>query len=125
MLSNYLAEIWGISLVIVSLALIIKEKHLKKLFVTVENEDGLFFWGLVTFIMGLAMVLAHNVWVKNWTVIITIFGWASLLKGLALLFIPEIIKKYTKKVETFPYLSYCLMAVLIIGLILTYLGFTA
>ena len=40
-LSNYLAEIWGISLVVISLAFLIKEKHLKRLFAAIETEDNL------------------------------------------------------------------------------------
>jgi len=72
MLSNYLAEIWGISIVVVALALLIKDKHLKSLFAKIETEESLFCWGLVSFVIGLAMVLSHNIWISGWQVIITI-----------------------------------------------------
>jgi len=124
-LSNYLAEIWGISIVVVALALLIKEKHLKRLFSKVENEESLFCWGLVSFVIGLAMVLAHNIWVKNWQVVITIFGWASLLKGLAMLFLPEFTKNYVKKMENKSWLPIALVVAVFVGLALTYFGFKA
>lgn len=125
MLSNYLAEIWGISIVAVSLALLIKEKHLKRLFAKMETEENFFCWGLISFVIGAAMVLSHNIWVKNWQVIITILGWLALLKGLALLFCPEYMKKWAKKIENAPFLPFALVVAVFIGLALAYLGFTA
>lgn len=124
-LSNYLAEIWGISIVVISLALLIKERHLKRLFASMETEDNLFCWGLGSFVIGLAMVLAHNIWVENWQIIITIFGWASLLKGLSMLFLPELVRKCVKRMENAPFLPFALIISLFIGLVITYLGFTA
>jgi len=124
-LSNYLAEVWGISIVAISLALLIKEKHLKHLFVKIENEDNLFLWGFITLLIGIAMVLAHNIWVQNWQVIITILGWLSLLKGLTLLFLPEMMKRCAKKMENAPFLPFALVIAVFIGLAITYLGFTA
>jgi uncharacterized membrane protein len=125
MLSNYLAEIWGISIIVIALALLINETYLKRLFASMQNEDNLFFWGFVTFIIGIAMVLAHNVWVKDWQVIITIFGWASLLKGLYILFLPKLTVLWIKKIENQQWLPITLVVVIFIGLTLTYLGFTS
>ena len=124
MLSNYLAEVWGISIVVVSLAFLVNEKHLKRLFAAIENEENLFCWGFISFIIGIAMVLSHNIWVKNWQVIITIFGWLALLKGLAILFCPECMKKWAKKIENAPFLPFALVIAVIIGLVITYFGFT-
>ncbi|MCX6719598.1 MAG: hypothetical protein NTV36_00595 [Candidatus Staskawiczbacteria bacterium] len=123
--ANFLAEVWGISLVIVPLALLIKEKHIKRLFAKIETEESLFMWGVVSIVVGLLMVLSYNVWAKNWQVIITIFGWLSLIKGLSLLFLPELIKKYAKKIENNQWLPIGLVVAVFVGLILTYLGFTA
>lgn len=125
MLVNFLAEVWGISIVIVSFALLLNEKYLKTLFAEVENNATMLFWGVVTLVIGLAMVLSYNVWDKSWQVIITIFGWLSLIKGAAILFVPESIKKWTRKIESSSYLPYALVVAIIIGLVLTYFGFTA
>lgn len=125
MLSNYLAEIWGISIVVVCLALLIKETYIKRLFVSFEKEEDLFAWGLATFVIGLAIVLAHNVWVKNWQVVITIIGWVSLIKGLSILFFPELMKKWVKKMENAQFIPFLLVIGVLLGLAITYLGFTA
>jgi len=125
MLSNYLAEVWGISIVAVSLALLIKPKYLKTLFAEVENEATMLFLGMVNLIIGVAMVLAHNVWARNWQVIITILGWISLVKGLSVLFLPEYMKKWVKKMENQQWLPIALVILVFVGLIITYFGFTA
>lgn len=123
-LVNYLADIWGISIVVISLALLIKEGHLKQLFAKINTEESLFIWGFVTFVIGIAMVLAYNVWVQGWQVIITILGWLTLLKGLCLLFTPEVFKKWAKKIETAQFIPYALVVLVVIGLVITYFGFT-
>jgi len=124
-LSNYLAEVWGISIVAVSLALLVKEKHLKRLYASIETEENFFLWGLISLVTGVAMVLAHNVWVQNWQVIVTLLGWISLVKGLFILFFPELMKSCTKKLENKQLFPVILLVSLFIGLVITYLGFTA
>lgn len=124
-LSNYLAQIWGISLAIISLALLVKEKHLKRIFSAIETEQGFFVCGMVNLVIGVAMVLAHNIWVKDWQVVVTILGWISLVKGLSLLFIPETIKGVVKKMENSKFLPFALLVSVFIGLAITYFGFTA
>lgn len=123
-LSNYLAEVWGILIVVVSIALLVKDKHIKRLFEKIESEESLFCWGVASVLIGVSMILSHNLWVKSWQVIITIFGWISLLKGLSFLFVPELVKKWSKKLETSPFLPYALVVAVFVGLAVTYIGFT-
>jgi len=123
-ISNYLAELWGITIAVVSLALLIKPKRLEKLFAEVENEATMFFWGMVSLVIGIAMVLVHNVWVPNWRVAITILGWLTLVKGLDVLFFPEHMRKRWPKMENRQWVL-ILALLLFIGLVITYLGFTA
>ena len=124
-LVNYLAQVWGISIVVISLALLINEKHLKSLMAKIETDESLFLWGFVSLIIGLAMVLSYNVWSQTWQVIITILGWLALLKGICLLFMPQTMKKWAKSVGYQQWLPVYLVVLIFIGLAITYLGFTA
>lgn len=124
-LSNYLAQLFGILFVVVPLAFLLNGKNLKWLFSKIANEENLLCWGFAGFSAGLAIVLGHNVWVKDWPVVITILGWIALLKGLALMFTPDSIKKCCKKLENSPLLPFGLVVVIFAGLVIAYLGFTA
>ena len=42
--------------------------------------------GTLLFIAGVAIVRAHNRWVRNWAVLITILGWLSVGLGLVRMF---------------------------------------
>jgi uncharacterized membrane protein HdeD (DUF308 family) len=42
--------------------------------------------GVLMFAAGLAVVRAHNVWARNWTVLVTLTGWFLLLLGLIRMF---------------------------------------
>lgn len=45
--------------------------------------------GCLLFVAGLAVVRAHNVWSRQWPVVITLTGWAAMLAGLFRMFAPE------------------------------------
>jgi hypothetical protein len=42
--------------------------------------------GVLMFIGGLAIVRVHNHWSRNWTVLVTLTGWCSLMLGLVRMF---------------------------------------
>jgi hypothetical protein len=42
--------------------------------------------GVLFFVAGLAIVRAHNIWVRNWTVLVTLCGWFFLFLGLVRMF---------------------------------------
>jgi len=123
-LTNYLAQVWGITIVIASLSLILNQNYLKKIYSIFEDEKDSFFTGLLLFVAGIAIVLSHNLWVKNWRIIITLMGWFLLIKGFFILILPEVVKNLVKKIENKDWLPLCLLSALIFGLALTYLGFT-
>jgi hypothetical protein len=42
--------------------------------------------GVLMFVGGLAIVRAHNHWVRDWTVLVTLSGWFALLLGVLRMF---------------------------------------
>ena len=122
---NYIASLFGFSLVVIPLSLLVNPKNLARLSSHVEDGSNSFVWGIISFILGSAMLLNHNVWVSDWTVIITILGWLVFLKGVMLLFWPDVIKTRVQKVIKSQQLSVLLVIVVFIGLTLTYFAFTA
>lgn len=49
--------------------------------------------GYITFLLGLVTVIAHNVWLSDWRLAITILGWMTLLKGAIKIAFPAYINK--------------------------------
>jgi hypothetical protein len=47
---------------------------------------------MVLLICGVLMVMGHNVWVGDWRIIVTIVGWAVLLKSIVLILAPGILR---------------------------------
>jgi hypothetical protein len=45
--------------------------------------------GLLTMTAGLAVLLTHNLWVGDWRVLITIFGWLATIGGAARIALPQ------------------------------------
>jgi hypothetical protein len=74
--------------------------------------------GVIGFVAGLAIVRAHNVWTRNWTVLITLSGWMVLALGLVRMFAANRYQRATQGANsmTFMILEGCL---LIVALIIT------
>ncbi len=45
--------------------------------------------GLTWFMGGLAVVRFHNIWVRDWRVIVTLLGWMSVIAGLSRMAFPD------------------------------------
>jgi hypothetical protein len=54
-----------------------------------HNYALIFVAGVLTLTAGLAIVLAHNVWVGDWRLIITVFGWLGVIGGVARIVLPQ------------------------------------
>ena len=53
-----------------------------------------FISGFVTLIIGMLLVEYHNIWMRNWIVLITLVGWLSLVKGVMLIAYPRYISLF-------------------------------
>ena len=90
-------------------------------------RDPALFAAIVGLAMGLAMVVGHNGWTGGaLPVVVTLVGWWTAIKSLALLTLPQ--QTMTKVFETARYEQrfYGITAVtLVIGVYLTYASFSA
>ena len=49
--------------------------------------------GVLAMTAGLSIVNTHNVWVLNWTLIVTLFGWALFLGGASRIVAPRVVDR--------------------------------
>lgn len=124
-LSLFLAQFFGLYFVITSAVLFLRKKEIPKFSEDIiKNRELSFVAGAMTTILGLFLVLIHNVWVNGWAIIITILSWATLIKGVALMTVPE--KKFlkiTKKIVTSKSIVTISFVLMVVGLYLSAIGF--
>lgn len=125
LLSIFLAKTIGLYLVIVSTAFMLKVDEFKPVMLDMlKNPSLVLSSGILALILGILIVVTHNVWVMDWRVIITLLGWLTLLKGVIRLFYPEfVMKKATKCVENKTSYNIIMLITLLIGLTLLYFGY--
>ena len=125
--SIFFAQLLGPFFIIVAVGVLL---NLKQYLTIVEDFVGnaalLYLGGVFALLLGLVIVLFHNVWVTSWTLIITIMGWLSLIKGACLIVCPGM---FTKLSDVYKRNTAAMMVNLVIifalGVILTVMGYFA
>jgi hypothetical protein len=87
-LTIFLARFWG-GLFMILGGMSIGAGFLKRVIGYTEDRTITIATGYITMLLGLATVCAHNVWVWDWPIAITILGWATLLKGIEKIAFPD------------------------------------
>jgi hypothetical protein len=109
-----------------ALGLLISSKYYKKtLPELVDNSSYLILGGFMAIVFGFLILEYHNVWNSDWTQVITIFGWLSLLKGIILIVFPGMFAGYKSTMLKAENQKYLVIALILIGGFFAYFGFFA
>ena len=127
-LTIYLARFIGLFLLIVSVSMVLdRDSIIEMATALIDDRALLLIVGLIALGIGLAIVVGHNVWSGGlMPIVITLFGWSQLLRGLALLLLPaetQVAFFQVMRLEDFFYIYAGIP--LVIGAYLTYAGFTS
>jgi hypothetical protein len=127
LISVFLARLLGPYCIIVALGVLLNLKVYRKVMEDFfKNTALVYLGGVIALIIGLLVVLLHNVWAASWTVIITIFGWAGIIKGVWLIVLPKTVVKFVEAYQkNTALLVVHLVIVLVIGVALTFFGYLA
>lgn len=125
--SILIAKLIGLIYLVLGLGLVFNPRYYHKMFDDLLNDAPLtYISGLISLITGFLLVTFHNIWVNNWVVVITVFSWLLLGKGILLIVLPEIMKKISKGLfKTSNVFLVDGLIVLILGLVFAYFGFIA
>jgi uncharacterized membrane protein len=122
--SIVLAQILGIIFLALGLELLFKRKFVSvAMNEALEKPASLWIMGLIALLIGAVMVVIQCVWSADWRVVVTIIGWAALLKGLFILFCPHVTEKLYRKWNNEGFLMTGGAVATIIGLFLLYVSF--
>jgi uncharacterized membrane protein len=92
--STFLARLIGPVWAVLGVSLVINAKaytEMSREFVA--NRALVYLAGAFALTGGLAIVLTHNVWVADWRIIITLFGWVATLAGVSRLLFPDVVRR--------------------------------
>jgi len=86
----YIAQLLGLYLALSGVLMIVKEQATMVLVPKlVDSPPFLYFLGSLRVLIGLAIVLAHTMWVGTLGAVVIVIGWVTLLRGIAMLLLPS------------------------------------
>jgi len=124
-LTVFLARFIGLFTVLLVVALLVRGSA--SIAAAVADGQVMLVYAIISLAVGLAMILGHNVWSGGaLPVVVTSVGWLILAKGLMLLSVtPDALKQLFDHMQYGEHYYLYLMPSLVIGLYLTWAGFTA
>jgi hypothetical protein len=123
----FLSRLIGLYYLLVTLAAILHKQAVLTSVTRIAYDPGAaFLAGEIGVAIGLAIVLAHNVWSGGaLPVVVTLMGWITLVKSLLFLFLPNDVAAafFLKRLHYQEFYPFYMALCLVIGFYLTYGGF--
>jgi hypothetical protein len=89
-----------------------------------DSRALIYIAGLAAFLPGLAIVLVHNVWVFDWRLIVTLFGWLGLIGGIFRILFPQAVSEIGERMlSSGAAIVAGAIVVLAVGGVLTFYGY--
>ena len=117
-----LGKYFGIIFIILAIGILIHRNHITEVIDDILAHPALqFIAGLIPIILGTWIILVHNMWAYDWSVVVTIVGWLMLLGGIFRLWFFSVWLNLMKKHKaSAPLWGGIIM--LVIGVLLVYAG---
>jgi len=123
-LSLFLAKVVGCYFILAGLAIVTQKRHFNSLMlILAENIYQVYLLSFLPLIIGLLLIISHNVWVLDWRVIITITGWIVFSKGILWIFFTDYAKKTLSWWKNSIVLNITGLIAILLGACLVYHGF--
>ena len=119
--SIFFLKFYGYFFFLFAGALLISKKGMKVMIAASKDETHIMFAGMLSLIIGLPVIILHNIWTLDVLGFVTFIGWNSVVKGIVRIAFPSFV---VKKMESYNSESkvWLIIAVLI-GAGLMYCGY--
>jgi len=119
--SIFFLKFYGYFFFLFAGALLISKKGMKVMIAASKDETHIMFTGMLSLIIGLPVIILHNIWTFDVLGFVTFIGWISVVKGVVRIAFPSCV---VKKIESYNSESkvWLIIAVLI-GAGLMYCGY--
>lgn len=118
-------QIFSVVYVVVGIGMIVNPAFYRKMFSDfIENGGVLYMGGIMALVVGVLLVIFHNTWTKDWSVIITIIGWMALIKGVVILILPKAMISLARSIlQSNAFMKIEAVIAIVVGVLFAYLGF--
>jgi len=124
-ISIFLAKILGLYLVIISIAMFANVYKFEKIIKDMVSDNAMaFLTADLALIVGILLVVSHNIWQADWRVVITVLGWLTLFKGTIRIMFPQWTEEVSERLAQ-SHAIVCISATItiLVGIYLCYYGF--
>ena len=128
MSDSQIFKLFGLVYLAVGSGMLVNPEYYKNLFEEFMEKrcmTYLYLGGIMSLSIGYLLVIFHNVWAFEWGVIITIFGWLALIKGLVILVRPKVMISMIKAMTTEVFFKVMPVATTVLGVIFLVIGLWA
>lgn len=122
--SLLLEQIFGFYLLITAIIMVARASYFRQLINNLQGNNPLImFMAFFSLLLGIAMVVVHNLWFWNIEIIITLIAWSIVIKAILWLSIPERMLDLLRCVYNGPYYYFTAAFTAVIAILLLAHGF--
>ena len=127
--SRYIARLMGPVLLIIGIGMVMGmltegDAYSSLLKEFIGSRALIFVTGVLVLVAGLAIINAHNVWVPDWRVVITVLGWLFILRGFMNLVCPITVQNLgDRMIVSHPGVLAGAAVTIVLGAILSIMGY--
>jgi len=122
--SVFFAQLLALICLVTGIGMLADKERFRALYdEMMRSAPIMYLMGTCSLLLGYLIVSFHNIWVNNWTVLITVIGWIALAKGVVIIVAPNLVLNRARFWLTRMQLAGAVTFVL--GLVLGYFGFLA
>ena len=118
----FMAKLIALIYIPIGIAMLTGQIKAKDMFSSYEKSSAFtLFMGIFAVATGLVLITYHNIWVKDWPVLITLLGWIAVVEGVLFIAFPKPMLKMGKKISANEK-AWGIFAI-VFGLVFGYFGF--
>src|SRR3989344_5417483 len=122
----FLAQLWGPVISAVAIGVFVSRTYYIKIYRELEKDAlAVLLFGMVGMVVGIAHVLAHNVWGTFPQILVTLLGWSLLIKGTLFVVAPGFVDRAGDKWVSLKLIPLAGGLMLLAGAYLSWVGYFA
>jgi hypothetical protein len=122
--SLYLARVLGLFYILSGIAMLLNAREYRKIFSTfIKSKTSVVLVAMFVLLIGLFLVVKHNIWQFTWVGLVTLLSWLILIKGALLTLFPYLGEAFEKQTNSVTWYQVGGIVEVILGVYLVYAGF--